>query len=274
MTRPRAEESTAWSEVRRDALAAIVTGSQRAMLAADPELNRALYDAAQLQVLQFSDDSFETSHPRAEQTGFVLPKGDPNRGSMLQSILMRVGAVGEYGASHQRRLALAAEVLMECALDPALTELCFSDAIDRIPLARKNDPASERTRYPPAQRTLVEGVLTTYQSLTMLTAERVEGFDASRLTGMLLRAATGDNNGMLARFAASVPGGFVGPHAQRGHFIANAVQRTRDGVCFSDSTESLFVKGTGGCPVARESRDVQRICTLYAKILDRLPEEV
>lgn len=87
-------------------------------------------------------------------------------------------------------------------------------------------------------RTTQEGILSVVQSIAILTAQKVEGYDDPlKLTADLVKS------GLIARLVRYAPMGLVGPMALGGYYFPGAIVRTEKGLAFSNEFETYLKEG-------------------------------
>lgn len=234
---------------------------------------------------------------RTSRLGFIVPVPQPGVGKTLGTMLTFLGPIGDYGPNHTQRLAVTAYALAQLALTDEFgnisSPLIRADNF-RFPLTRKiNDDETERERYSDPLRTLVEGILTTYQALNLLTDSKFKSYSADDLVRRLIESPSGNVNGFIAKFASAAPVNFIGPNSHAAYVFPNPLLEKASGDLTLVPTLydimkrlrakciSRFMSGENspvscnGCPLARlgpgenKTSSVQLIANLFRETWDR-----
>jgi len=145
--------------------------------------------------------------------------------------------VGEYGAEFAQR-AVATTALIQAAAHRSIHQLAGQvteghEATLHEYTARAHE-APEATAET-TMETLQEGIMTIMQSVAILTAEKVDGYDDPIA---LLEDIV--KSGLIERLARYTPMGFVGPMAISGRYMPNSLVRTETGLVFSEDFEEFL----------------------------------
>lgn len=147
--------------------------------------------------------------------------------------------VGEYGAEFAEKLLKTSLYAVERA-DMTCGELAGQlaeghEAVIKKHMVRGSSRDEARTPGNALLASLEEGVLSITQSLALLTAQKVEGYDNPVA---LSRAIV--EGGLIEQFTRAVPMGLVGPFVLGGCFFRNAVQKTETGIRLNPEVMELL----------------------------------
>lgn len=196
----------------------------------DPDLGNQIAAALDFHGSRFGyPESRTPGLKKATETIMVFPRRSV--AAFGGTFHLLVGPVGEYGGVFHRKLALAASILMRFASTPEFTDVSrnLDHFMDGIPIARALDPRHERTEFTDAQRTLQEGILTLYQSLSFLCSNRLSDLSGDELVRRLITSPEAGKNGFTAIFSRMAPGGFIGPVIQSGEYFPNPLVISEQG---------------------------------------------
>lgn len=153
---------------------------------------------------------------------FVLMHAETN--SMFDNVFMPVGA---YGTSAARDIAKTAVFMME-ATGPSVRDELHDATTNNSELLKDFTARGNDRRQGPDDRstlsTLHEGVLSIAQVISLLTADKVEGYDNHR---ELIHDIV--SFGLVEKVTRLVPVGFVGPAVMSGRYFPSPIERREDG---------------------------------------------
>jgi hypothetical protein len=160
----------------------------------------------------------------AEYDSFLYAHAELSKPSMFENVIV---PVGEYGEEYAKKLAQATIITMEAA------EVAIKDNAGRVAavhsklLQEHTARGAEEEDGPNAYSTALtiqEGVLSIMQTVSLLTAEKVEGYDdPTKLLNDIVE------NGLIEKVTRLVPPALVGPLALDGRRFANPLERDEDG---------------------------------------------
>lgn len=161
-----------------------------------------------------------------------MPEDDAN---VLNHPIVAVGEYGEEFAQELIRVAMAMNRKAEQVLSPmaeALTEQ-KADLLTTYTARANENGASSRT----TKDTVNEGILSIMQVLSILTCEKVEGYDNPI---DLVRALV--SSGLVEKFARYSPMGMVGPMAIGGYHLPGSVEKEGERLVFSEQLSEYLKK--------------------------------
>jgi hypothetical protein len=160
----------------------------------------------------------------AEYDSFLYAHAELSKPSMFENVIV---PVGEYGEEYAKKLAQATIITMEAA-EVAIKENAGRVAAEHSKLLQEHTArGAEKKDGPNAHSTALtiqEGILSIMQTVSLLTAEKVEGYDdpAKLLNDVV-------ENGLIEKITRLVPPALVGPLAIDGQRFANPLERDEDG---------------------------------------------
>lgn len=160
----------------------------------------------------------------AQYNDFLLTHARTQTHSMFDNIAMPVGA---YGEEFAKNISLATLFIIESVESAAPAELHTATLEHQSVLethtargAEERDGANDRS----TMLTLQEGALSIMQTIALLTADKVPGYDDP---GQLLRDIV--DQGLIEKVTRMMPLGLVGPLALKGNYFPNPLQ-AQDGL--------------------------------------------
>ena len=148
---------------------------------------------------------------------FVLPPAVPDLGRQMILMMSLISPLNAYGVEAQSLLAIATLSVMELLLDYETKSAieAMRGGLADIPVFRDSDETNQMgsKEYPGLTRTMIEGILSVYQTLNIALQEKLPNNpDVYKLIEDLLKRSSERKNGTIARFASQSYSGIVGPY--------------------------------------------------------------
>jgi len=160
----------------------------------------------------------------------IMPTSIIDRGGYLKDMIpvgYLVAPIGAYGAEFHTRLLRGAGYLID-TIEESLVPLSESVGEQHADVLRaftaRGKPDEGRGDAEGLRRTMQEGVRTTMEAMTILTAEKVGGYETG---DDLLEAIV--QQGLVEQLARAMPLGVTGPMAFTGKYIPGLVQSDAKG---------------------------------------------
>lgn len=155
---------------------------------------------------------------------------------VVGNLAVPVGAYGEEFAKKLISYTMAMQALAQRELTGLATEVTEGNEEFLHTYTARGNEEPEATPET-TMLTLQEGILSVMQSIAILTAEKVEGYETGE---ELLQAIT--DAGLVERLTRYAPMGLVGPMALLGKYMPEAIKKVGETVAFSDDFEAFLKK--------------------------------
>src|SRR3989344_901389 len=147
--------------------------------------------------------------------------------------------IGQYGEKFSRRLFTAMQMMLTASLPMKdAAEKLAKDNLDVFHrTARGRDMLRENVRYG-ASHSLQEGILSLFQAIYLLTAEKISGYeDPDTLLRDIVEAQ------LPNQLAHTTPAGTIGPLSLMGRYIPGLVQKTEAGqLILNPDVKKIFLE--------------------------------